>query len=173
MDIIVPKTPYMELNVRGFQVDTKTGLYVPNTYFEDKNTIQTALKAYLAYKIGTDTTDRALDNRFTYEGPASGASSMDGYDGIAYESAGDLAYLYVTSINQGGDNSTSYIEFEGYLVADAGTGDINTGTNSMVLGHDYNHGAAPDFTTEFSRYSCALNITQGRTDYFYWRITMT
>ena len=175
MDIIVPKTLDVQENVMGYQVDKDSGLYIHNTYFKGKNTLQTELKKYLAYKIALDTTDRAvLTNKFTFEGGVAegGAAAMDGYSGMAYEGQGDYLYIFDTDLSQGGDNATAYIEFVGFLNADATTGDIAPGAYNMVLGHDYNAGGPGPFATLFSRYSHTLSVLQGRTFYFYWRISI-
>jgi len=174
MDIIVPRSINFYENVRGYQLDTKTGLYVRGSAFEDTNTIQAAMKNYLALLIANNSTDRAMNSLFDAEGGVAEAViiSQDGNDGIAYELQGDYGYVFYTTLQQGGDNATSYIEFQGYLTADATTSDISWSSSyAMVLGHNYSGSGPGPFETLYSRYYYALEINQGRTFYFYWRIT--
>ena len=177
MDIIVPRSRNFYENVRGYQLDTKTGLYIRGSAFEDTNTIQAAMKNYLALLIAANSTDRAMDALFTDEGGATEEdiiSGQDAKDGIAYQLQGDYGYVFETVLQQGGDNATSYIEFQGHLAADATTSDISwSNTYDMVLGHNYDSGGPGPFETLYSSYKYALEINQGRTFYFYWRITAT
>ena len=73
----------MIANVKGWQTDIKTGLIVPDTTFVDKNTLQNDIKYYLAYKVGTDTTNQAMDNLFDTDGAiGAGHIGEDGPTGV-------------------------------------------------------------------------------------------
>lgn len=151
--------------VRYFQRDNKTGLIVPGTYVEDKNTIHDFLRYYLAYKIGTNTINQALDSRFATGGALSSGDNDD--DGIAYGTdVGSLSHKLDTDINAGGNNSVDYIEFSGSIA-----GALNM-SGYLVLGYDYAH-AGTSFSKTYAYYSITQNIESGRTFYFYWRITLT
>ena len=151
--------------VRYFQRDNKTGLIVPGTYVEDKNTIQNDLRHYLAYKIGTDTTNQSLSSRFATGGTLSDTDDAD--DGIAYGSYEDsLSHKLDTDINAGGNNSTNYIEFSGSIA-----GELNM-SGELVLGHHYLQ-TNTAFNDPYAEYQVTQFIESGRTFYFYWRITLT
>ena len=157
MELIKPQ------NVRGFQTDLKTGLYVPGTYFEDHNTIQNDFRYYLAYKIGTNTTDQALNNLWTSDGALGSGDS--GYDGIAHGAAGTaLDYKFATSLNAGGDNSLTYIEYYGYI-----DGAVTLSGN-LYLGFTYVHGGTT-FTKLYSTYDINTSVAASRRYHFYWKIT--
>lgn len=151
--------------VRYFQRDNRTGLIVPGTYVEDKNTIYPDLRYYLAYKTGTDTVNQSLSNRFAVGGTTSAGD--DGYDGIAYGTGQTaLSHKLDTDINAGGNNSTDYIEFSGSIA-----GALNM-SGLLVLGHSYLHSSTA-FVDSYAYYAITQNIESGRTFYFYWRITLT
>ena len=148
-----------------FQRDNKTGLVVPDTYIEDKNTILNSFRYYLAYKIGTDTIDQAMDNRFTVGAALSAGDN--GYDGIAYgQTTSLLENKLDTDINAGGDNATNYIEFSGSIAGPIGLAGL------LVLGQNYVHGSTA-FTNSHATYNIAVNVDSGRTFYFYWRLTLS
>ena len=152
-------------SVRYFQRDNRTGLMIPGTYVENKNTIYSDLRHYLAYKIGTDTTNQSLSNRFATVGTLS--SGDNGYDGITFgygQTA--LTHKLDTDINAGGNNSTNYIEFSGSIA-----GELNM-SGLLVLGHSYLHSSTA-FVDSYAYYSITQNIESGRTFYFYGRITLT
>ena len=150
--------------VRGFQKDNISGLVIPETVFQGKNLISAPLQYYLAYKIGTNTTDQAVDNRFTTGGTLS--SGDNGYDGIAYGGVSSLTGKLDTDINAGGDNATSYIEFSGSI---AGPVSISS---RLYLGWNYVH-ASTNFTKTYAIYSIGtVDVDSGRTFYFYWRFTL-
>lgn len=151
--------------VKYFQRDNRTGLIIPGTYVEDKNTVQDDLRYYLAYKTGTNTTNQALDSRFTVGGTLSGAD--DGDDGIAYGVSSDiLSHKLDTDINAGGDNAINYIEFSGSIA-----GELNM-SGVLVLGGDYDN-SIPTLLDIYATYSITVFIESGRTFYFYWRLTLT
>jgi hypothetical protein len=152
----------MLANVKGWQTDLKTGLIVPGSVFEDKNTIQNGLTYYLAYKIGTDTTDRALNNLFSADGSPSGHG---GEDGIAHHDGSEIDLIFDTTLSVGGNNSVSYIEFYGFI---DGSATLDT---SLYLGH--NMIVTPyQFTTTFATYSINTSVASGRRFHFYWRINI-
>ena len=152
-------------SVKYFQRDNRTGLMIPGTYVENENTIYPDLRYYLAYKIGTDTTNQSLSNRFATGGTLS--SGDNGYDGIAYSTIPieSLSHKLDTDINAGGNNSTNYIEFSGSIA-----GELNM-SGYLVLGHSYLH-SSTIFVDTYAYYSITQFIESGRTFYFYWRITL-
>ena len=119
---------------------------------------------YLAYKIRADATNYAMVNLFTSDGDISG--SHDGYDGIAHGSGmSDLDYAFTTSLNDGGDNSTGYIEFYGYI-----DGSVSL-TGYLYMGYDMNYVPPNSFTHTFAQYDINTSVASGRRFHFYWRIT--
>jgi hypothetical protein len=150
---------------RGFQTDNRTGLLVPGTYFENlRNTIQNDLKYYLAYKMGTNTTDQAMNNLFTVGGAIGGGHA--GEDGMAHGTGGVADYAFVTTLNAGGDNSAEYIEFYGYIV---GAVTLN---NNLYLGFNMQW-PGQDFAKTYAEYDINTSVGAGRTFHFYWKITVT
>ena len=152
-------------SVKYFQRDNRTGLMIPGTYVENENTIYPDLRYYLAYKIGTDTTNQSLSNRFATGGTLS--SGDNGYDGITFgygQTA--LTHKLDTDINAGGNNSTNYIEFSGSIA-----GELNM-SGELVLGHHYLQ-TNTAFNDPYAEYQITQNVESGRTFYFYWRITLT
>jgi len=149
-------------NVKGWQTDLKTGLIVPGTMFEDHNTIQNDLRYYLAYKIGTNTTDRALNNLFTVDGTPGGGHV--GQDGIAHGTAyTSLTDILATSLSVGGDNTVNYIEFYGYI-----DGAVSL-TNNLYLGQGFII-SPNEFSYQFASYDINTSVGAGRRFHFYWRI---
>lgn len=150
----------MLANIKGWQTDLKTGLIIPDSVFYDKNTVQNDLKYYLAYKIGTDTTDQALDNLFpTDDTPVAG-------DGIAHgASSATITEVFATSLSVGGDNSTTYIEFYGYI-----DGSVSL-TNNLYLGWGLTLGPN-EFQKEYASYDINTSVAAGRRFHFYWRVTI-
>ena len=153
----------MLANIKGWQTDLKTGSIIPGSVFEDKNTVQNDLKYYLAYKIGTDTTDQALDNLFpTDDTPVVG-------DGIAHGvSSTEITEVFATSLSTGGDNSTVYIEFYGYIDGDDPSTSL---TNNLYLGYGLTLGPS-EFSKEYASYDINTSVTLGRRFHFYWRVTI-
>jgi hypothetical protein len=151
--------------VRYFQREKSTGILIPETYVEDHNAIYTDLQYYLAYKIGTDTVDQSLSNRFTVGGTLS--SGDNGDDGIAYGTGPtyDLTHKLDTDINAGGAETENYIEFSGSI-----DGPL-TMSGYLQLGHSIV--LATDFADVYAYYSISTEIDSGRTFYFYWRITLS
>lgn len=151
--------------VKGFQRDNETGLILPETLFEDKNTLYATGAHYLAYKIGTDTINQAIDNRFT-----TGAALVSGdeeYDGIAYgPTSSTLSHKLDTDINAGGDQATNYIEFSGSIAGPIGLAGV------LALGFDYTHGSTA-FANLYATYGISVTVDPGRTFYFYWRLTLS
>ena len=150
----------MLANIKGWQTDLKTGLVIPDSIFEGHNTVQNDLKYYLAYKIGTDTTDQALDNLFpTDDTPIAG-------DGIAHgPSSNDIYEVFATSLSTGGDNSTVYIEFYGYIDG------LVSLTDNLYLGYGLTT-PPPEFSKEYASYDINTSVTLGRRFHFYWRVTI-
>ena len=152
----------MLANVKGWQTDLKTGLVVPGTEFEDHNTIQNALKYYLAYKIGTDTPDRAMNNLFNTDG-APGPGNV-GQDGIGHgTNSTSLDLILDTSLSVGGDNTVNYIEFYGFI-----DGAV-TLTDNLYLGQGYIQGPN-EFSYEYASYDINTSVAAGRRFHFYWRV---
>ena len=153
----------MLANVKGWQTDLKTGLVIPETTFEDKNTVQTGMTYYLAYKIGTNTTDRALDDLFDSDGAPGGGNV--GQDGIGHWDGDDINLILDTSLSVGGDNSTSYIEFYGFIDgAVTLTGDLQLGHGLII--------SPNEITTIFATYDINTSVAAGRRFHFYWRINV-
>lgn len=155
-------------SVRYFQRDNITGLIVPGTEHEDHNIIQNDLLNYLSYKIGTDTINQSISNRFTVGGTID--SGDDGYDGIGYSASSPteaLTHKLDTDINAGGDLTELYIEFSGSIA-----GALNM-TGYLQLGHNYDDVPSALFNDLYAYYSISANIEAGRTFYFYWRLTIT
>jgi hypothetical protein len=151
-------------SIRGFQVDDRTGLILPKTYFEGENAIWADLMEYFAYKIGTETINQAMDNRFAAAGALS--SGDNGYDGMAHgASATALDYKFDTDLNAGGTNAENYIEWLGTIA-----GPVSL-TGSLFLGFNYAHGSTA-FANTYAQYIINTTVDSGRTFYFYWRITV-
>jgi len=154
-------------DVKGFQTDKKTGLLVPNTYFEDHNTIDSNLHEYLAYKITTNTNNYSLDNLFTtHRVPIIGDSNMDG---ICHCTVGDgtgINYVFDTDLNAGGDNATSYIEYYAH-----GEGAL-TLTGYLLLIYDLTEWDSTKVTAIYASYDINTSVLVGRVFHFYWKITL-
>jgi len=150
----------MLANVKGWQTDIKTGLIIPNSSFEDHNTIQNDLRYYLAYKIGTNTTDQALNDLFSADGtPITG-------DGIAHgTSPTSITEVFDTSLSLGGDNSTNYIEFYGFI-----DGSVTLGDN-LYLGFGLTL-SPNEFSKYYASYDINTSVASGRRFHFYWRISV-
>jgi len=169
-NIFVPK---FTLGIRGSVRSHQTwldergldsGEIVRGTEMKDHNTIHDDLKAYLAYKIGTDTTDQALDDLFTTEVEASEV----GNDGIAYNPSTGVIKPFVTTLNSGGDNSETYIEFYGYRT--------NSGASAYQLagylriGFNLAGGVGTyAFSDVFAEYIVNTSIEVDRRYHFYWK----
>ena len=162
IEIKVPVTG----SVRYFQRDNITGLIVPGTEHEDHNVIQNDLLYYLPYKIGTDTINQSISNRFTVGGTID--SGDDGQDGIGYGTAtvDSLTHKLDTDINAGGDLTETYIEFVGSIA-----GAINM-TGYLQLGHDYDDVPSARFNDLYAYYNISSNVEAGQTFYFYWRFAI-
>ena len=154
-------------HVRGWV--TENGIIVPNTYFEKKNTIQNSLKYYLAYKIGTDTTDYALDDLFTASGTQAGVgAAQESKDGIAHGTAAtdSINYILQTTKNAGGTNAEDYIEFYGLY-----DGAI-TATSYLQIGNVYGD-AETAFAVCFSSVSINTTTAAGQKLHYYWKFTIS
>jgi hypothetical protein len=151
-------------SVNYFQRDKLTGLIVPGTEVVSKNTIVEDLGFYLAYKIGTNTINQSLSNRFTVGGTI--GVGDNGYDGIAYGTStiSGLTHKLDTDINAGGTLAESYIEFSGNI-----DGPLSL-AGYLQLGHNYSVGA---FSEPYAYYAITTTVETGRTFYFYWRLTVT
>ena len=153
-------------SVRYYQTDDKTGLLIPGTYKEEENTINSTLLYYLAYKIGTDTTDYALSSLFGTGQAASGGDVGD--DGIAHGSGtiDDIDYVFDTDLNDGGDEVETYIEYYGTI---PGAVTLN---GYLQLGHNLISGPY-QFSQVFAYYDINETVASGRTFHFYWKISLT
>ena len=154
-------------HVRGWV--TENGIIVPNTYFEKKNTIQNALKYYLAYKIGADVTNLAMDNLFTASGTQAGVgAAQDGKDGITHGTGAInlVNYILQTTKNAGGTNAENYIEFYGLYDGAA------TLTGYLHAGNAYdNSNTALDWC--FSSVAVNTTTAAGQKFHYYWKFTIS
>ena len=155
-------------NIKGWQTDLKTGLVVPGSTFEDHNTVENALRYYLAYVIGTQPAGGsifALDSLFTHDGAPVGGDA--GYDGIAHDNAGSINYIFDSSLSVGGDNATPYIEFYGFLDGDDDTlaGTLQLGFSLIISPNEFSH--------LFASYDINTTVLAGRRFHFYWRIQIS
>jgi len=155
----------LNINVNGFQKDDKTGLILPETYFEDHNTVENDILYYLAYKIGTNTVNQCVDSRFAAGGALAVGDNTS--DGIAHgASSTTLDYKLATSLVAGtGTGSVAYTELLGSI---AGAVTLN---GYLYIGFNYVH-ASTAFTKTYFSYNISQTVAAGRTFYFYWRITL-
>ncbi|MCP4392855.1 MAG: hypothetical protein GY804_01075 [Alphaproteobacteria bacterium] len=159
-----PQTGLIEL----MPIDTKEKVPGTDTGWV-KNTIQDALINYLAYKIGTNTNNQALDNLHTYQGATYGISAtQEGEDGIAYHSTANnnLDNYFVTTLNAGGGVSDGYIEFYGYL-----DGPL-TLAGLLHLGFNYEQ-ANEAYEFLFASISISQVVAASRRYGHYWKITLS
>ncbi len=180
-NILIPKTINkieIEGHCRGFQTELdfveKNGVLipidtervVPRTRWKSCNTLDNGLLYYLAYKIGTNTTDRALDSLFTASGSQAGVgAAQNAKDGIVLNIGGSTAHILLTTLNAGGAEGEAFIEFYGNI-----DGSIPTFVGSLVIGHNYDN-SEPDFTTKFSSVSVSQAIAANRRYHHYWKFT--
>ena len=154
-------------DVRYYQTDDKTGLLVPGTYKEEANTIFTDLQYYLMYKIGTDTTDYAMDSLFPTGRAVIGTDI--GEDGIVHADASTGAtvdYVFDTDLNDGGDEVETYIEYYGTLPGAATlNGYLQLG--QALIGTPY------ELSRTFAYYDINETVAAGRTFHFYWKISLS
>ena len=170
-NIFVPKATAIKVvgSVRGHQTwldehGRDSGEIVPGSQLEDKNTIEDALKAYLAYKIGTDTTDYALNNLFTAD-EATPFGTMAGLDGIViYDAVPGDWNTFITTLNDGGDNTETYIEYYGYHTNSGGSAESLV--SELRLLHSLNSSEIV-----FASYTIGTTLADGRRYHFYWKIS--
>jgi len=148
-------------------------LIIPGSLTEDNNTISTNLKNYLAYKIGTDTTDRALDALTISDGlVASVGAANNGKDGMFWgvtaPSYTDVLVLGIldTSLNTGGTEAEAYIEFYGFVDGS------QTVSSQLSLAHNYVD-ATTKVSTIFATYALSETVAASRRFHFYWKITIS
>lgn len=155
-----------EPNKAGILMPIDTKQKVPGTDTGwVKNTIQAGLTQYLAYKLGTNTTNRALDSLFAADGAIGGGD--DGDDGIHNGESlggGPAGYKLATTLNDGGTEAESYIEFYGYI-------DGAVTLEYLTLGHDYLH-ASEVFNTVFAGIAVNQTVAASRRYGHYWKITL-
>ena len=181
-NILIPKKEFkieVEGHCRGFQTELDyvekngilfpidTGKVVPHTEWKARNTLQTGLLYYLAYKIGTNTTDRALDDLFISSGlVAAVGAANDGKDGIVEGPSGaaEVEGILVTTLNDGGTEAEAYIEFYGYMEGAYSLDD------NLILGHNFVD--STDSITEFSKVSINQEVAANRRYHHYWKITL-
>lgn len=182
-NILIPKTINkieIEGHCRGFQTELDfverngivipidTGRVVPHTKWSCKNTIATAFLQYLAYKVGTETTDRALNSLFTGNGTqASVGAAQNGKDGVVHGTLGpsDVDYILQTTLNDGGTEAETYIEFYAFITGAA------TLTASLHVGHNYANAGDGGLTTVFSTVSVSQTPAANRRYHHYWKFT--
>jgi hypothetical protein len=149
--------------VKSWQTDLETGAMVPGTEKEEHNTIGSDLKAYLAESMAVNV-DEAINNFI-----ASDAYAAD-KDGIAYIAAGAAihSHWFVTSLNDGGDGTETYVEFYGYV---DGAVTLN---GTLQLGYKLIGGASASvFTSTFATYTINEVVPAARRFHFYWKVTMS
>ena len=152
--------------VRHYHTDDKTGLMIPGTFYKGPNTINSALGYYLMYKLGTHTVNQAIDTFFTAGAAVNGDDLTR--EGIAHSSSQtgvDIDYVFLTSLNTGGDESVAYTEFYEAL-AGAVTLDGYLQLGFALIGAPY------EFSKVFAYYAINETVAAGRTFHFYWRITV-
>ena len=150
-------------NVKMWQTDLETGHMVPGTEKEEHNTIGSDLKAYLAQSMAA-TVDEAIDNFID-----SDAYTVD-KDGIAYIISGAAVHAnwFITSLNDGGDGTETYVEFYGCI---DGAVTLN---GTLQLGYELTGGAdASVFTSTFATYTINEVVPAARRFHFYWKVTMS
>lgn len=151
----------------GILIPIDTGKIVPHTEFMCKNTIQSAFLYYLAYKVGTDTTDRALNALFTDNGTQAGVgAAQNGKDGVAHGIASPVTidYILETTLNDGGTEAEAYIEFYAFIT---GAATLNA---LLMLGFNYVN-ASQDWTKEWSQVSISQSVAANRRYHHYWKFT--
>jgi len=152
-------------NVKGWQTDLKTGLVIPDSTFEDHNTIQDHLRWYLAYKIGTNTTNQAMDDLFSSDGAPGGGNINE--DGIAHGvNIASIDLIFDSSLSVGGDNNLSYIEFYGFIDGP------QTLSDNLYLGHNLISIGPNELDKEYASYDINTSVSAGRRFHFYWRINI-
>lgn len=141
------------------------GIMIPGSFRAGSNTIGSDLKKYLAYKLAADVTDQAMDNLFASGGlVASVGAANDGKDGIAW-GQDNVAGLFVTTLNDGGDNSDTFAEFYGYV-----DGAVTLSTE-LTLGFSYTNGTT-SWSKTYATYSINESVAASRRFHFYWKITI-
>ena len=150
----------------GILVPIDTGRIVPHTEFRCKNTIQPAFLYYLAYKVGTDTTDRALNALFTDNGTQAGVgAAQNAKDGIAHgQSPNAIDYILETVLNDGGTEAEAYIEFYAFITGAA------TLDQFLYIGFAYANGST-NFTKLWSYISISQAVAANRRYHHYWKFT--
>ena len=141
---------------------------IPGTFHQGRNTIQNALKYYLAYKIGTDITDKALDALTVSSGTvASVGAANDGKDGIFSGPGSSLVdHILLTTKNAGGIEAEAYVEYYGTIAGSL------TLSDTLYLGHNYVNSSTA-LTTTFATYPINEVVAASRTFHFYWKITIS
>jgi len=156
-----------EPNEAGVLMPIDTKIKVPGTDTGwVKNAIQDGLLNYIAYKIGTDTNDQALDDLHAFNTNHLVSSNQEGEDGISHFNAGtaDFDYYLVTTLNDGGGASDGYIEFYGYI-----DGAV-TLDGSLYLGNNYEH-ANEVYEFIFSIIPISQTVLSARRYGHYWKLT--
>ena len=152
----------------GIIIPVDTGKVVPHTEWSSKNTIANALLYYLAYKVGTDTEDRALDTLFTGNGTkASVGAAQAAKDGIVHGVYGvpSVDYILQTVLNAGGTEVQAYIEFYAYITGAATLDDY------LSVGHNYSNSGDGSLTTVFSNVTIDQSVAADRRYHHYWKFT--
>ena len=156
--------------ISGLLMPIDTGFIIKDTMKDGENTLTTTLKAYFMNKIVDETTnDYAMDDLFAVEGRVAGNDGKDGIieaDSVSGDvvQAGDVAQVFLTTLNDGGDNTEVYFELYGYI-----TGAVSlTGILALVktynfTGHSADHVLASVAVTE--------TVVANRRYHHYWKVT--
>lgn len=187
MDIFVPKATAIPIRgfCRGHQteldfvkgkdgilVPKDTGFVIKDTMWDGENTITDKLRAYLAYKIGADVTDYAMDSLFAAEGLVAGNDEKGGIieavstGSTGSISPGDVDTCFITTLNDGGDNTEVYIEFYGYKTGSYTIDDY------LILGQGYEN-TDDSMDHVFAYISASQSIAANRRYHHYWKITLS
>ena len=157
--------------ISGLLMPIDTGFIIKDTVKDGENTLTTKFKAYLMNKMVDDgSNDYAMDSRFAVEGLVAGndekggivSSSANGSSGAL--TAGQLHRIFITTLNDGGDNAEVYFELYGYSTG-AQTFDAFL---CMVQGYEND-----DDTVDhvFAYVGIDEEIAANRRYHHYWKIT--
>jgi hypothetical protein len=163
-DVEMFETPVGILLPKSQELRGREDLMIPWTHKKDHNTIYTDLKAYLAYKIGTNTVDQTMDNLFT----AQTLATQNGKDGMCQAStsyANSTDTVFITTLNDGGDNSDEFIEFYGYI-----TGETSLAP-TLILGYNMLATTTKQFTKLYAHYTINTTVAASRNYHFYWKLS--
>ena len=186
----VSDVPTEKIGVNGiveYWISDEFGNEIEGTRQKGTNLIYDALKYNLASAIVSASNSDFIDvtsNSFTDKLNSDVPASTSGKYGFALYSLGDYVVtgLFNTSISSGGDGSSNYVEFYGYLTAYVdGSGQaftISSIGDRLYLAKDISDrdGAAAETAlgTIYASYNFLQNVTveANRRFHFYWRINL-